>query len=80
MSAALYLGEIRSRAWRGYMAEDAPTRIRRDPRPSDPDTLGHILVLDMREISAKILNKRIKNMYSMLTKECLSVDPAGNWN
>jgi hypothetical protein len=53
MSAALYLGEIRSRAWRGCMAEDAPTRILRDPHPSDPDTLGHILVLDMREISAK---------------------------
>jgi hypothetical protein len=64
MSAALYLGEIRSRAWRGCMAEDAPTRILRDPHPADPDTLGHILVLDMREISAKIfLNKRIKNEY-----------------
>jgi hypothetical protein len=64
MSAALYLGETRSRAWRGCMAEDAPTRIRRDPHPSDPDTLGHILVLDMREISAtKFLNKRIKNEY-----------------
>jgi hypothetical protein len=58
------------------MAEDAPTRILRDPRPSDPDTLGHTLVLDMREMSAKILNKRIKNMYSMLAKESLSVVPA----
>ncbi len=53
MSAALYLGEIRSRAWRGCMAEDAQTRILRDHHPSDPDTLGHILVLDMREILAK---------------------------
>ncbi len=60
MSAALYLGEIRSRAWRGCMAEDAPTHIRRDPHPSDPDTLGRILVL---YISAKILNKRKKNIY-----------------
>jgi hypothetical protein len=57
MSAALYLGEIRSRAWRGCTAEDAPTRILRDPRPSDPDTLGHILALDMREISAYFKQK-----------------------
>jgi hypothetical protein len=42
------------------MAEDAPTHIRRDPHPSDPDTLGRILVL---YISAKILNKRKKNIY-----------------
>jgi hypothetical protein len=58
MSAALYLGEIRSRAWRGCMAEDAPTRILRDPHPSDPDTLGHILVLEMREISAKFFKQK----------------------